>query len=174
MDFNNDSTRIVVCGKGGSGLRGYEIFSIPDGALLYTNKNYNQEALSCRFSSSNHFAVGEKNGGFFYYASPNTSVWNYTSTGSASVFGVAFTPNGSVLGSAWGGGGSNQYIYTFNPVVTNPGVLSYTGTDDFKAVDYSPDGLTLATGDTGGNLRVHLISDSYKVIYNQSSLGSIN
>jgi WD40 repeat protein len=155
MDFNNDSTRIIVCGKAGSGLKGYEIFSIPDGALLYSDYTYIQDAQTCRFSMSNHFAVGDKNGGIYYYASPNTSVWNYTSNGGAIPYGVAFTPNGSILGSGWGGGGSNKNIFTFNSVGTNVITLSYSGSHDFKALDYSPDGFTFASGDNGGNIRIH-------------------
>ena len=174
MDFNNDSTRIIVCGKSASGIKGYEIFSVPDGGLLHSDYAFPQEGLTCRFSSSNNFAVGDRNGGIYYYASPNTSIWSYTPTGGAVIYGVAFTPNGSVLGSGWGGGGSNKNIFTFDPVSLNASVLSYPGSNDFKAVDYSPDGFTFASGDTGGNLRVHQISAVYNVIFSATGLGALN
>lgn len=142
--------------------------------MLYSHYAYGQEVFCCRFSTLNYFAVGIKNGDIYYYASPNTSVWNYTTTGGGSVFAVAFSQDGTILSSGWGTGGGNQNIFTTNPVSSNTHTLSFAGAKDFKGLDYSPDGFTLASGDKDGNLRIHLVSDGYRQVFNDTGLNSIN
>jgi len=105
VDFNSNSNKLILCGKSG-GNKGYEIWGVPTGGLLSSDYSLPSEAFSCTFSSVNTFAVGESTGNIYFYNA--NYVLNSTTPpggggggGNPIISGLAFSPNASVIASAW-------------------------------------------------------------------------
>lgn len=101
IDFNSNSSKLLVCGKGGT-FMGYEIWEITSGVKLSSDYAYTRTILSCTFSSADSFAIGDNSSQVYFY-NPNY-VLNATSIMSVFrplVTGIAFSPNASIIAYAW-------------------------------------------------------------------------
>lgn len=157
IDFNNNSTRLIICGGGG-----YEIWGVPSGALISSENNYTSEAMSCTFSSTNTFVVGESTGIVYYYTANyalNQIVyhsWGGGGSGIPVVMGLAFNPSASAFASALS---NNRQRITFTTSNNGNifGSIGWSSSVDYLCVDYSPDNLLLAEGENG-NLGIYDIT----------------
>jgi WD40 repeat protein len=125
---------------------GYEIWAVPPGASpLKSDFTYTSEGKSCRFGSDGSYAVGDLGGKTRYYLSNFNIQWINTLTAGStpSIESLAFSPNGSLFAV---GTSILQNIYSFNYLSSNASTIRYFRDDPIISLDYSEDGVYLASG----------------------------
>ena len=170
IDFNNDSTELLVCGKKDPD-RGYEIFDVTSGTLLHYISNYTSTPLSCRFSKLNTYVVGSKSGDITYYLANYTMNAKYSTGGGPDINGVAFSADSTVIATAWGD--AQRKVATMTAGTTTLSVSLGSNSDDHLCVEYSPDGFLLAEGDDENLVIYDATKAALPTVYQNNTVGRI-
>jgi WD40 repeat protein len=112
VDFSANSDKLLVCGRNGDD--GYEIYLVPGWGRVKFDYNYGDDALSCRFSNNDLYAVGSKDGYVrLYNASSSYSLaWSSRRNSDSEIAALDFSPNSSYLLATWAN--NNRKIGIFN------------------------------------------------------------
>jgi WD40 repeat protein len=125
---------------------GYEIWAVPPGASpLKSDYTYTSEAKCCKFGHDGSYAVGDLGGNTRYYLSNYNLQWTniLPNTSASPVSSLTFSPKNNVFAVAYS---ATRNIPTFNYLTSNISTLRVITNNKTLAIEYSPDGLYLASG----------------------------
>lgn len=154
---------------------------MPTGGVLDSDYSNWSESYSCTFSSTNTYIVGDSSGKIYYYNANygyNTTVNPSGSSNWGTIItGLAFAPNASVFAAALS---ANKQKVTTTVAGSNSASAWWgwnSSPPDYLCVDYSPDGMLLAEGDSA-SLQIYDTTpgngNAYNQIFSDSTLGKIN
>jgi WD40 repeat protein len=155
LAFSRDGKLLVTGGQQvdqPGGQPTVELWDVGTGRQTTAIAGFTHPVVSVAFSPDGGTVAagdGDDNTVHTYSAATGLETAGFVATGASSVFGVAYSPDGTKLAAAY----EDATARLWNSATGQP-VTTFTGhTDTVEALAFSPDGRTLATASADGTLR---------------------